>query len=279
MKTKTMTNRMLLRPLGTMTAGLLILAFAAPAAQAEASTSDTVPVTVSGEAAAGHTVLALMHPTDFPHHHPTRRSPNRRPPARRYVPRRPPVRRVYRAPRHATRPRRDVESVYRPRMHFGLGINGLSVADDDTNLGSGIDTGGGFELSFGVRISPAFSLDINGMVSFHDDMDGNEAMSIGALTLDGRFFLTDWDQRMQPYLQVGIGGYALTRDRFSDEALTGAGFQLGGGVDIYLTQSISIGGKVLYRGAFVDNADDFRRPFEEAFLSMVSYGGDVKFHF
>ena len=59
------------------------------------------------------------------------------------------------------------------------------------------------------------------------------------------------------------------------------GFQLGGGVDIYLSRHVSIGGKLLYRGAHLDNAEDAWPgfPTESAWLNALTYGGDLKFHF
>ena len=95
------------------------------------------------------------------------------------------------------------------------------------------------------------------------------------------FFLTDRSRQVQPYLQVGVGAYILGRDSWDYDTLTGVGFQLGGGVDIYLSPHVSIGGKLLYLGAHLDNSDvawpSF--PTESTWLSTLAYGGDLKFHF
>ncbi|MCA9514868.1 MAG: outer membrane beta-barrel protein [Myxococcales bacterium] len=200
-----------------------------------------------------------------------------RPPGRYY-----PGRRVYRYPRYVARPRRAVEAPRRPQFEVGLGVHGTSVINDGDNYGS-IATGGGFELMLGWRPISAFALDMSLWLSFHDaNRDYSSAnATLGALSVDGRFFLTDWNQRLQPYLQVGIGAYAMESDAFYSDSLGGPGFNLGGGIDFYLTRNISIGGKLLYRGAWVDNTDSsyYDDPYESAFLSSFQYGGDVKFHF
>ncbi len=209
----------------------------------------------------------------------------RPPPAYRPRPRpyyRPRPRRVYVAPTYYPRPRREVEPVYNPIFHFGIGVNGTSAFGSDsaiTDLGSGA----GFDVSFGWRIASAFSLDFNWMMSFHDgsDMAAGDEAALTHLSIDGRFFLTDRSRQVQPYLQAGIGAYILGRDSWQYDTLTGVGFQLGGGVDIYLSRHVSIGGKLLYRGAHLDNAEDAwpQFPTESAWLNALTYGGDLKFHF
>ncbi|PIE18981.1 MAG: hypothetical protein CSA66_03295, partial [Proteobacteria bacterium] len=143
--------------------------------------------------------------------------------------------------------------------------------------------GGGFSLDVGWRLGPRFSLDLGLWTSFHDSGDAanpSSAAQVG-FTVDGRFFLADWNQRLQPYLQAGLGGYVLSHDNLDFGSISGPGFQLGGGVDLYLTKSISLGGKLLYRGSFMDNSDESYRyyPSEQAYVSNLSYGADLKFHF
>ncbi|PID38652.1 MAG: hypothetical protein CSB49_04505, partial [Proteobacteria bacterium] len=113
----------------------------------------------------------------------------------------------------------------------------------------------------GWRLGPRFSLDLGLWTSFHDSGDAanpSSAAQVG-FTVDGRFFLADWNQRLQPYLQAGLGGYVLSHDNLDFGSISGPGFQLGGGVDLYLTKSISLGGKLLYRGSFMDNSDESYR--------------------
>lgn|GEM_PF-1187721 len=196
---------------------------------------------------------------------------------------RPAPRRVYVAPTYYPRPRRQVESLYDPMFHFGIGVNGTSVLSSNSAITDGLGSGAGFDLSVGWRLAPTFSLDFNWMMSFHD-AGGSASGSEAALThfsIDGRFFLTDKSRQMQPYIQAGIGAYVLGRDSFDYDTLTGVGFQLGGGFDFYLSRYVSIGGKLLYRGAHLDNGGDSYPSFptESTWLSAFTYGGDIKFHF
>lgn len=213
----------------------------------------------------------------------TENRPRPRPPA--YRPRpyyRPPPRRVYVAPTYYPRPRREVEPVYDPIFHFGIGVNGTSAFSDDSAI-TDVGSGAGFDLSFGWRMAPSFSLDFNWLMSFHDadDTAGGDEAALTSFSIDGRFFLTDKSRQVQPYLQAGIGAYILGRDSWDYDTLTGVGFQLGGGVDIYLSRYVSIGGKLLYRGAHLDNAEDAwpSFPTQAAWLNAFTYGGDLKFHF
>jgi len=212
----------------------------------------------------------------------------RPPPAYRPMPRpyvRPAPRRVYVAPTYAPRPRRAVEIAYEPMFHVGLGLHGTSVMDanSDSGITEGLGSGAGFDIGFGWRIAPTVSLDFNWMMSMHDAGDGSAGPEAALMhfSMDGRFFLTDRSRQTQPYILAGIGAYILGRDAWEFDTLSGVGFQLGGGVDFYLSKNVSIGGKLMYRGAYLDNAESTWSgfPTDSAWLSAFSYGGDVKFHF
>lgn len=250
-------------------AGLFAIASVPVGTALAASPSPTASAAAdSGNDAAVDTVLAMR----------------RRPPRRRYYPRRPPPRRVYVPPRYVPAPRRPVERPYRPRLHFGIGVHGASILDDsNSGSDSNFDTGGGFSLDFGWRLGSSFSLDLGLSTSFHDSLSGLETANLTSITVDGRFFLGDWNQRLQPYLQAGLGAYVLSYDN-SDNTYSGPGFQLGGGIDFYLSRGVSIGAKLLYRGAFLqrdyyDYYGDSYYSGDTSFVSSFVYGADVKFHF
>ena len=198
---------------------------------------------------------------------------------------RPAPRRVYVAPTYYPRPRREFEPPpYNPIFHFGIGVNGTSVLSaDGSTLTEGLGSGGGFDLGFGFRLAPEFSLDFNWMMSFHDAGNGaaGDEAALTHFSIDGRVFLTGRDRRLQPYIQAGIGAYILARDSWDYDTLSGVGFQLGGGLDFYLTRYVSIGAKLLYRGAHLDNAEEAwpTFPTESTWMSALSFGGDLKFHF
>lgn len=206
-----------------------------------------------------------------------------RPPPRRYV--RPAPRRVYVAPAYTPRPRRVIEVPYTPVFHFGIGLNGNSVMSAEGDSGEsrpsfveGLGDGAGFDISFGWRLSDFISLDFNWLMSFHDGgVESNDA-SLASFGLDLRFFLADRSRRVQPYIQAGVGGYVLGRD-FEYETISGVGFQLGGGADFYLTQHVSIGGKILFRPAWLSNENERGPATMTGDLSLLTYGADLKFHF
>jgi len=206
---------------------------------------------------------------------------NRPPPVRRY---RPAPRRVYVAPAYNPRPRRVIEVPYEPMFHFGIGINGNSVlsASGDSYSGDsiveGLGNGGGFDIGFGWRMSDWVSLDFNWMMSFHDSgAQGNDA-TLSSFGLDMRFFLVDRSRRVQPYIQAGIDADILGRG-FDYPSIGGLGFQLGGGADFYLTQHVSIGGKILFRPAWLSDEDQYGPATTTGSITMLTYGADLKFHF
>ncbi len=245
---------------------LLGLALLAPApALAESGSGDETTVEVGAD------YLAYRRPP-----------PAYRPARRPYV--RPAPRRVYVAPAYAPRPRRAVELMYEPMFHLGIGVHGTSVfADSDSGITNGLASGAGFDVGFGWRVAPSFSLDFNWMMSFHDagEQSAGPEAALMHFSMDGRFFLTDRSRQTQPYILAGIGAYILGRDSWEFDTLSGIGFQLGGGVDFFISKHVSIGGKLLYRGAYLDNAESSWPgfPTETAWLSAFSYGGDLKFHF
>jgi len=198
------------------------------------------------------------------------------PPVRRY---RPPPRRGYHV-RPAPVPRRAVvaPAPYRPFFYVGLGVHGTSMFEGDADgVGTGLGTGGGMDFTFGVRPDSSFAFEMTGYFSVHDAEGRLRGSAVlGALQFDARFFLTDWNQRLQPYILAGLGAYFLQREGFRDP-MAGFGFQLGGGADFYLSRFVSIGGRLTYRGAYVET-DPFM-PFASAFLSGFTYGADIKIHF
>lgn len=256
-------------------AGVFAVTSVAAPALAEAPAAPAAPAAMDASDGATDTVLLAAR------HRPPPRY--RTPPPRRYRPYRPPPRRVYRPPTYVPAPRRAPVVVapdpdYRPFFHLGLGLNGTSIIDDDATANSGFDAGAGFEIDFGLRLGPQFSLDFGWWASFHDVASDVNSAALMAFTIDGRFFLTDQDQRLQPYLQAGVGAYVMTYDDALN-TLSGPGFQLGGGFDFYLTPGVSLGGRLLYRGAYVEYDDPYYYNVESSFISAFTYGADIKFHF
>jgi len=213
---------------------------------------------------------------------------NRRPQVYRPAPRVRPVRvrrvpaRVYARPVYTPMPRAAIEPFYSPSMYLGIGIQSTTVLGaDNSQITAGLNSGAGFELSAGWRLSHDLSLDVSAAFSFHDSDSADPGAMLGHVGLDIRYFLGDWTRALQPYIQVGIGGYFLARDNWNFDTLGGIGFQLGGGFDFYVSRSVSLGAKALYRGAYLDNSGSTWDGFatESMWLSAFTFGGDIKFHF
>ncbi len=223
---------------------------------------------LSGAVVLADAPAASAHPAPYPHRHYYRRAPPPQP--------------VYRA----RRPRRPVEPppMHERFMYLGLGLHGTTVSGADDGLGNSVlGNGAGFDLTLGFRVSRHAALDLGWMISSHDasPSSGFEHGWLNAFTFDLKLFLLPQSQRLEPYVQLGFGGYGVTGGNTFTGALGGVGVQAGGGLDVRLTDAVSIGGKALFRGAYLDDSDpDFGfGPTEQASLGMFTLGADLKLHF
>jgi len=173
-------------------------------------------------------------------------------------------------------------SMDRPGVYIGGAFVGniiLNQADSPGNAGF-ISHGGGGALFLGVRLAPMFALEFGYAQTVHNpeqDYWGNtlDYLALHALTADLKIIFPN-HSNVRPYIQGGVGYYALTR-QYSDAA-SGGGIQLGGGVDIWLNPWWSLGGRVLYHGIKFSNvgySGDTNKPF----LSTASLDLNVQLHF
>jgi hypothetical protein len=159
------------------------------------------------------------------------------------------------------------------RRHVYLGAEAVGVAVlDETGPRAFLDHGGGVRLFVGGRLSRVFALEFAWEPTFHNnevDIFGRRIGTIGleALTVDAKFY--PLHHRVQPYIDVGVGAYLLG-DNFSVFA-AGPGYQIGGGVDFWLTPHFSLGLKTLYRGVGLIDYDAYR---DNTYLSLLSFGAD-----
>jgi hypothetical protein len=154
---------------------------------------------------------------------------------------------------------------FRHRIHGYVGgqLTGLATVDQRTDyqtggyLGGG---GGGGGLFGGVRLGPFFSLELNWNITWHnvaEDYSGTywEAFHLQTVELDGKLHIPTRGI-IEPYVQLGLGyafigvswddSYAYER---GDYMLTsGFCFNLGGGLDVWLSPWFTIGGRLLYKG-------------------------------
>lgn len=165
------------------------------------------------------------------------------------------------------------------------GIGHFVIDDTTTSLDNAYNGGGGFIVGLGFRIMPMLALEANWMASFQStsvqtNLGSMPVNTIHSLNLDAKIFYLPWSQRIEPYIQVGVGAYMLA-ETFAYE-LSGFGFDIGGGVDIRLTDSLGIGLKALYRGFYVDNTDDDYYVYlqrEAAFVDSITAEATLQFYF
>jgi outer membrane protein with beta-barrel domain len=180
--------------------------------------------------------------------------------------------------------RADWEWVWVPRpnpydrKHFYMGGGGVGVAVlGQTGPHGFLDPGGGFDLFAGVRVHRSVALEFAWQPTFHNnetDIFGRPIDMVGleALTADVKVY--PLHRRVQPYF-IGGGGAYLLGDSLHVFA-TGPGFQVGGGLDVWLNRYITLGGKVQYRGV---ELLDYDRYGDNTYLSLLTVGGDVAGHF
>jgi hypothetical protein len=146
--------------------------------------------------------------------------------------------------------------------------------------------GGGASLFVGLRPSEFVGVALTYDAFFHrgEDPDAYALATLQSVRADARFFLLP-GSLVDPYLQAGAGLYLLG-DEY-DAAAAGGGFQLGGGLDVYLAPILSAGLNVLYRGIYFGEFDIARSDMpwasgdgrvQEGFLHDVTVLIDLTVH-
>ncbi|HZS39725.1 MAG TPA: outer membrane beta-barrel protein [Polyangia bacterium] len=164
----------------------------------------------------------------------------------------------------------------RPHFYMGAEVVGVAVVGE-TGPRSFLDHGGGFNLFVGGRINRVFALELGWQPTFHNnqtDIFGERVSTVGldALTVDGKFYPLYGP--IQPYLTVGAGLYLLG-DNFSVLA-EGPGYQIGAGIDFWITRHVSLGLKAQYRGVALVDYDVFR---DNTYLSLITGSGNLTVRF
>ncbi len=219
--------------------------------------------------------------TPPPHY---RRTP---PPHYRRTPRRRVIHHYHLAPAPAPAPApaavRPRQPIVDPRssIYFGIGALANMVVRGDAQITQFIKTGGGFNLFFGYRFNEYVALELGGMFSFHGTTRSDiESGTLNGFTGDVKVFVLPSSRRVEPFVQLGLGGYLFARPRFEGNELAGAGLQAGGGVDIRLNRTLAVGARLLYRGIYLDNADaTYWHRYESVFMNLVTADLNLQLHF
>jgi opacity protein-like surface antigen len=234
------------------------------------NTLAAVSALVVGLAAAS----ASAHPASFPHSHDAEHPPTREIQA----PPRP-------APVYVEAPAEEAPEPWRrPVFYLGLGGFGSAIAcERGQNFSCDMDGGGGVELFLGWRLGGVLGIDLDWMTSFHDAPTAFDPTMTAALTTVAanlRFYIIPSSRRIEPYVLLGIGGTALSRDSEFLPTLTGPSLSTGAGIDINLTRRLTLGVKGFWRGAWLADRDEFAlEPVEKSFLSTVSAGAHLRVNF
>lgn len=152
-----------------------------------------------------------------------------------------------------------------------------------------VDPGGGLDFKIGYIFPIRLALEAE--LGFTGHKVGDEQASIGFVAVDLRylpFVLTlPSDLQLFPYIRAGVGSYALFIKDFPDGSgrrddfeLTGKGFDVGVGFDLYVLRNLSVGGGLMQRFIKYDDlhylqlqlAKDVKGP-----MTTVNFG--VQYHF
>jgi len=128
-----------------------------------------------------------------------------------------------------------------------------------------IDNAVGVDLTVGIGITDAWAVELNWLGSDHTGtwagLQGN--VSFFSFSVNGKYNFQS-STTVQPYLLFGVSGNALqiyngAQNTFTgqvgDATLSGTGFNLGAGVDHYLSPRLSLNLGVLYRYIAYNQAD------------------------
>ena len=225
---------------------------------------------------------AAHHPTSFPHEHVQEPAP--RPPE--------------------ARPRREPVGAHADgALSIGLGLAGTAVMPTGTGLSDNLGEGIGFNLHVGWRLNPWAAVDLEWASTFHDttfedttivaddpataadEFQGTRGLDAAMFSSASglvRIYVLD-PGLFEPYVALGVGLFMLSGGINSETALTGVGFSAGGGAELNLSDSVGVGARVLYRGAFFDNT---KQPTplegvsnEASYMNMLSFSAHVRLRF
>jgi hypothetical protein len=198
---------------------------------------------------------------------------------------------VYYAPAPYYGPPRPVAyrapSIDRPGVYIGGALFGNFVLNQ-ANAPSGGDMlgqGGGGAVFLGFRFSPNLALEIGGLGAAHGAQNLYNTWTLAGGTADLKVIFP-MPNNVRPFLQAGVGYYNLMSD-YADQTVSsgGVGFQLGGGLDLWLNHFWTLGARALYRGiyftdqCFGDGTCVANGTGNNLFLSTLSIEGNLAVHF
>jgi hypothetical protein len=171
--------------------------------------------------------------------------------------------------------------VVRPAWWYaGVGVVGTSILDQSGGPET-LRTGGGVSAWLGVNLSSALSVELGWLGSFHNPQTystyyGRDTsfLVLEGVTADAKIHLGRGP--IDPYLQGGVGVYFLGDSAVGFADSVGPGYQLGGGIDLWVGRHVTLGGRALYRGIAMGPPDGGPA---DTFVHAATVEGSVAFHF
>lgn len=191
-------------------------------------------------------------------------------------------------------PQRLRPRLFRHRVHGYVGgqLSAVAVLAQSTDYSEGyMGSGGGGGLFGGVRLGPFLSVEGNWSVSYHDDraIEGDtlfvalDALYMMNFSVDGKLHLPTYGP-IEPYLQAGVGfaylGATFASDYDGDSVLaSGPLFNLGVGLDGWISPWLTLGGRILYRGLAFGEVNSSGGAGHANYVSGLSFDVNMALHF
>jgi len=166
-------------------------------------------------------------------------------------------------------------------FYLGAGVLGLKILDQRGGP-EALEDGVGLALFGGFRLNERVSLELGWMGSFHNPatIDTGVGRETDYLVLEGvtgdlRVHL-ERAGNLDPFVQAGVGFYALGSDHLGLDAL-GSGFQVGAGFDYFLSDYVTLGLRVRYHGIAMSASE--RSSDDDVFISAAAVEASLGLHF
>ena len=174
----------------------------------------------------------------------------------------------------------EEREIDRRGVYLGFaGMGNFVVNQSSAPVNGFIAQGGGGAVFFGVRLASVLALEAGYSLNVHNPVRDYYGATTSALllhsgTLDLKFIFPNHSS-LRPFVEGGLGLYELAAFPNGTDFRNGLGFQLGGGLDIWLGRHLSLGARALYHGvSFTENIGNGK-----PFLSTVSVEGNLQLHF
>ncbi len=168
-----------------------------------------------------------------------------------------------------------------PGWYLGFGAHGTAFVRQ-TGGPEVLQRGAGASLFGGFHLVPRATLEFGWTESFHNaaDIETGFGTQVDYLVLDSwtigsRVYLRGMASDVSPYLQVGLGLYALSSEYFGLES-SGTGFHIGIGSDIWLNDFLTIGGRIRYRSIALGPPS---ANYDDTFLTTTLLEVGIGFHY